>query len=284
MAGRNLLAADQQPTKGKNLLADDNTMPAVSRFKDVPPEQLQAAVEKARADRQYNDFQNRPMSFGKNLVNVFDAGNLMTEGVTGGALNKLVAGVRAPFTDLTYDQELDKARQGVRESAARQGPVGTGMAELAGLAVLPSAAAKGPNVLARLGIASTEGAGLGGLHAYGHDENVPLGAAKGAGAGVLGQGVGEGVGKVYGAAKSALTDPAFRQELWKTGKDAMGGAVFDSLFGGGFGAATALNAARHAKPLWDAGRAIPADPTAGTGLRDVLSKIIQRGGIWATGG
>jgi len=222
----------------------------------------------------------------KAAIDAFDVPNLVAEGGSAHLLDKGVAAARAPFTDLTYDEELAKQREHVKQAQARQGPVLSTVADITGAMALP--AARGGNLAFRLGTGVAEGAGYGAARSYADDQDVGTGALQGAGWGALGQGVGEGVNVLAhgaGMAKNALKDPAFRQEVWNTGRDAIIGGMasyihpYLGMLGAGGG--TLKNALPLAKAGYAAAQGAPA--TAGApGTRDVLSRLIARSGIWGT--
>ena len=236
-----------------------------------------AAREKMKKAYEASPFHKRA------LIDLFDVPNLIAEGGSAHLLDKGVALARAPFTDLTYDEELAQQRERVKQAQARQGPVLSAVADVTGALALP--AARGGNLAFRLGTGAAEGAGYGAARSYADDQDVGSGALQGAGWGLGGGVVGEGVNVLAhgaGMAKNALSDPGFRSELWKVGKDAAYGAGADVLFGGG-GVGTTLNTMKHMKPLWDAGRAVPSAPTTGApDTRDFLSRLIARSGIWGS--
>lgn len=153
----------------------------------------------------------------KPLVAAADTADLIGNGASFGFGNKLAAGLRAPFTDKTYAEELEGMRAQTDRARDRAGTAGT-VAELAGAITGPVAAAgKGATLAgrfgtgamegakglaARSGLMGVEGAGYGALTAAGNDQDVGAGAGLGFLGGSLGNMAGEaisaGVGKVAG--------------------------------------------------------------------------------------
>nr|WMC99344.1 hypothetical protein RAR13_11870 [Aminobacter aminovorans] len=153
----------------------------------------------------------------KPLVAASDTVQLAANGATFGFGDKLAAGMRAPFTDKSYEEEL-AAQRGLTQGARnRAGSAGVA-AEIAGGVAAPMALAnKGLTLAGRGGTAAmtgakglgartalmgAEGAGYGALSAVGNDQDIGTGALVGLGAGLGGNLVGEGasalVGKVAG--------------------------------------------------------------------------------------
>ena len=154
----------------------------------------------------------------KPLVAASDTVQLAANGATFGFGDKIAAGMRAPFTDKSYEEEL-AAQRGLTQGARnRAGSAGVA-AEVAGGVAAPLALAnKGltlagrggtaamtgaKGLAARTGLMGLEGAGYGTLSAAGNDQDLATGAGMGALGGVGGNLIGEGasalVGKVAGA-------------------------------------------------------------------------------------
>jgi hypothetical protein len=227
----------------------------------------------------------------KALVNLFDVPNLVAEGGSAHLLDKAVAAARAPFTDKTYDEELAQQREHIKQAQARQGPVVSTVADITGAMALP--AVRGGNMLFRLGTGAAEGAGYGAARSYADDQDVAQGAGEGALWGTAGSGVGElahGVVRGAQAAKNALSNPHFRQEAIKIAKDAAYGAGEGALLYGepviaaarkaGLGAYNRFKEAAPNRAQLDMFTPQRPPATGAPGLRDFLSKIIARGGIW----
>jgi hypothetical protein len=227
----------------------------------------------------------------KALVDLFDVPNLVAEGGSAHLLDKAVAAVRAPFTDKTYDEELAQQRERIKQAQARQGPAVSTVADITGAMALP--AARGGNMLFRLGTGAAEGAGYGAARSYADDKDVAQGAGEGALWGTAGSGAGElahGVVRGAQAAKNALSNPHVRQELVKTAKDAVTGAAEgmllygEPLMAGTYkalkGAAGRFAEAAPNRAQLDMFTPQRPPPSGAPGLRDFLSKIIARGGIW----
>ncbi|WP_457663700.1 hypothetical protein [Sinorhizobium medicae] len=162
----------------------------------------------------------------KPLVAAQDVLDLAANGATFGFGNKLAAGIRAPFTDKTYAEELGSLRQRDEEARQRAGSAGVA-AEVVGAAATPVGLAnRGATVAGRLGTSAmtgpsglaarsalmgAEGAGYGALTAAGNDQDISEGAGYGALGGVAGNLVGEavaaGVSKVAGVFNKKPTIP-----------------------------------------------------------------------------
>lgn len=162
----------------------------------------------------------------KPLVAAADFADLAANGASFGFGNKLAAGLRAPFTDKTYAEELEGMR-GATEAARNRAGSAAIASELTGAVAAPVALANrgatllgrfgtsamtGPTGLAaRTGLAGVEGAGYGALTAAGNDQDITEGAGFGAIGGGLGNLAGEalaaGVGKIAGVFNKKPTIP-----------------------------------------------------------------------------
>lgn len=146
----------------------------------------------------------------KPLVAASDTVQLAANGATFGFGDKVAAGMRAPFTDKSYEEEL-AAQRGLTQGARnRAGSAGVA-AEVAGGVAAPMALAnKGLTLAGRGGTAAmtgakglgartalmgAEGAGYGALSAVGNDQDIGTGALVGGLAGVGGNLLGEGIAK-----------------------------------------------------------------------------------------
>lgn len=178
-------------------------------------DQLQGADAKALASDLSGITQNpakalyeqRP-AWQKAAIAAQDVGNIMGDAATFGFGDKIAAGMRAPFTDKTYSQELEGMRAGTQAARDRAGSAAFG-ADVVGSVVAPMAiAGKGATlagrfgtgamtgakgVLGRAGLMGIEGAGYGSLGALGHDTDVGTGAAFGAAGGAAGSVIGDAV-------------------------------------------------------------------------------------------
>ncbi|MDW9814925.1 hypothetical protein GOB25_07555 [Sinorhizobium meliloti] len=202
-------------------------------------------------------YEARP-AWQKPLVAAADTADLVANGASFGFGNKLAAGLRAPFTDKTYAEELEGMRAHTDRARDRAGSAGT-VAELAGAIMGPVAAAgKGLTLTGRLGtgamggakglaarsgLMSVEGAGYGALTAAGNDQDIAEGAGFGFVGGALGNVAGEGLsalgqkasrawglvratpeeraaGQIYEAAQRIGSDDALRR-LDELGPEAM---------------------------------------------------------------
>lgn len=162
----------------------------------------------------------------KGLTAAADMADLAATGISFGFGNKLAAGLRAPFTDKTYEEELAGMRDYTQRSRDRAGTAGMA-AEVGGSLVGPIAAANrglslagrfgtgamegAKGLLARSGLMGIEGAGYGTLSAAGNDQDLSEGAKYGFIGGSLGNVAGEavaaGVGKVAGLFNKKPTIP-----------------------------------------------------------------------------
>lgn len=225
----------------------------------------------------------------KAAIDAFDVPNLVAEGGSAHLLDKGVALARAPFTDLTYDEELAKQREHVKQAQARQGPAVSALSEGIGAMALGSKVGLGGNILTRTGIGALEGAGYGGARAYAGDEDVAKGLGHGALWGAGGNVIGEGVHNAAKVAQGALgvaKDPTFRQQVWDYGKDAAissGAGYLANQLGIGDTSTNAaltflgLRGGRARAP--DINVPAPSQPLPGApGLRETLYKLISRGG------
>lgn len=174
----------------------------------------------------------------KPLVAAQDTLDLATSGATFGFGNKLAAGIRAPFTDKTYSEELAALRQRDDEARQRAGSAGVG-AELVGAVATPMALANrgatllgrfgtagmtgGTGLAARTGLAAVEGTGYGALTAAGNDQDVSEGALfglLGGGAGNLaGEALSAGISKVAGVFNKKPTIPQL-EDIQQSARDA----------------------------------------------------------------
>lgn len=151
---------------------------------------------------------------------------------------KAVAAVRAPFTDKTYEQELEDQRR-LTEGARRRSSGAGVTAEISGAVAGPMAlTSKGvtlagragtgamegvKGLAARTGLMAAEGAGYGAVNAAGEDQDIAtgagLGALFGAGGNVLGEAISAGAGKVAGLFSKRPNIPSM-DDLRASGKEA----------------------------------------------------------------
>lgn len=163
-------------------------------------------------------YDQRP-AWQKPLVAAQDIGNIMGDAATFGYGDKIAAGMRAPFTDKTYAQELEGMRGGTQVARDRAGSAAIG-ADVVGSVAAPMAlAGKGltvagrlgtgtmtgaKGVLGRAGLMGIEGAGYGTLGAAGHDTDLGTGAAFGAAGGAAGSMIGDAIGAGLTKASSLI--------------------------------------------------------------------------------
>lgn len=125
----------------------------------------------------------------KPIVAAQDIGNIVGDDLTFGFGDKIAAGIRAPFTDKTYEEELAANRAGTQAARNRAGSAAYG-ADIASALLLPrapvAAATTTTGILPRAGRFVTgvakggaAGAGYGAVNALGHDQDVGEGAATG---------------------------------------------------------------------------------------------------------
>jgi hypothetical protein len=195
-----------------------------------------------------------------------------------------------------YDTELSESRRSTEGARNRFGNPGTVAAlELAtNYKALPSMVSKAPNFTTRALTSTAEGAALGAAQAGGHDQDMRTGAEAGALWGGLGSLGGEAVdtaSKVFQGGKDALSNPSFRQDLWNYGKDAAltsgVGYALDQLGVGNPYLISAMGTlGRRYLPQQSSLPNVPpptTPPAGAPGLRDVLTRLLTRGGIYATG-
>lgn len=153
----------------------------------------------------------KPIVAGSDILQLAGRAPLMGWG------EKAVAGLRAPFTGNSYEDELADQRRQTTAARNRSGWAGTA-AEVGGAVAGPMAlAGKGvtlagrggtatmegvKGLAARSGLMAAEGAGYGAINAAGEDQDIlsgaGLGALFGAGGNILGEGLSKGVDKVAG--------------------------------------------------------------------------------------
>jgi len=142
----------------------------------------------------------------KGAATLWDSMNLIGQGYTHGFGDKIAGTIRAPFTDKTIAEEIAGMRKQTQASRDRQGLMGTGL-EVAG-------AVMGPGMK---GNAIKQGGLFGLIDAYGNSDSwfpttteevkdLAKGGAYGVGAGALGQGLAEIVGKTGKKVGSALSN------------------------------------------------------------------------------
>ncbi|MDR9813115.1 hypothetical protein [Rhizobium hidalgonense] len=176
------------------------------------------AIDDQRYQNNRERFARLP-GWAKPIVAAQDVGNIIGDAATFGFGDKIAAGIRAPFTDKTYAQELEGMRAGTQQSRDRAGSAAIG-ADVVGSVAAPMAiAGKGATlagrlgtgamtgakgVVARAGLMGIEGAGYGALGAAGHDTSLGEGAAYGAAGGAAGSMIGDAVGAAVTKASSLL--------------------------------------------------------------------------------
>lgn len=155
----------------------------------------------------------------KPIVAAADILDIGMDGLTFGLGNRAAAAIRAPFTDQSYSEELERNR--AQTNAARQRAGSAGLAaDIGGSMVVPMAAARSGATLlgragtatmtgakgvgARAGLAATEGAAYGAAQAAGRGEDVGQGAAFGAVGGGLGSAAGDAISAGVGKASSVI--------------------------------------------------------------------------------
>lgn len=136
-------------------------------------------------------YDQRP-AWQKPLIAAQDVGNIIGDDLTFGFGDKIAAGIRAPFTDKTYEEELAANRAGTQAARDRAGSAAYGADVTAALLLprvgrVPVAASAPTGLLARAGRIGSgivkggvQGAGYGAVNALGHDQDVGEGAATGA--------------------------------------------------------------------------------------------------------
>ncbi|MHC2481553.1 hypothetical protein [Rhizobium leguminosarum] len=163
-------------------------------------------------------FDQRP-AWQKPIVAAQDVGNIMGDAASFGFGDKIAAGLRAPFTDKTYAQELEGMRAGTQAARDRAGSAAIGADVIGSVAAPMALAGKGltvagrlgtgamtgaKGVAARAGLMGLEGAGYGTLGAAGHDTDLGTGAALGAAGGAAGSVIGDAIGAGLTKASSLI--------------------------------------------------------------------------------
>ena len=190
------------------------------------PEMQQANAELSALTQAANPAVGDRMAFDalpawkKPLVAATDMAQLAATGGSIGFVNKAAAGVRAPFTDKTYEEELDALKQSDQRARNRAGTAGMA-AEIGGSVLTAGGLAKNgltlagrggtaamtglKGLLARAGLMGLEGEVFNKVSSMGYDqEYVPgLGVAAGAGGQVAGEGLSAGLSKILGAFNKA---------------------------------------------------------------------------------
>jgi hypothetical protein len=183
------------------------------------PEMQQANAELSALTQAANPAVGDRMAFDalpawkKPLVAATDMAQLAATGGSMGFVNKAAAGVRAPFTDKTYEEELDALKQSDQRARNRSGTAGMA-AEIGGSVLTAGGLAKNGLTLAgrggtaamtglkglaaRAGLMGLEGEAFNKVSSMGYDqEYVPgLGVAAGAGGQVAGEGLSAGLTKI----------------------------------------------------------------------------------------
>jgi len=171
----------------------------------------------------------------------------MLFGLPGKAAAAMNAGIRAPFTDKTFGEEYDTLRgqyNAGREQYAEENPVANAAASIggavygggsAGNLALKGASAVAPALVNRLGASyagkmagdAALGAAQGGATAYGHDENVGLGALIGGAAGGVARPIMDAaggalrtVGGLIGVGNQGRASSALGEALARSGRSA----------------------------------------------------------------
>lgn len=173
------------------------------------------AIQEAKQSRIRQEYEDLP-TWQKPIVAASDIADIGMEGLTFGMGNRLAAGLRAPFTDKTYDEELQAMRDKTNEARIRAGSAGVAADVLGSVAVPMAAAGRGATLMGRLGtgtmtgakgvagrasLAAAEGAGYGAAQAAGRGEDIEQGAMFG----LLGGGGGSVAADALGAGVQAAS-------------------------------------------------------------------------------
>lgn len=147
------------------------------------------AIDDQRYQSNRASYENLP-ALAKPIVAAQDIGNIIGDDLTFGFGDKIAAGIRAPFTDRTYAEELAANRAGTQAARDRAGSAAYGADVTSALMLpraAPAAAAAPTGLLAKAGQfgagvvkGGAQGAAYGAVNALGHDQNVGEGAATGA--------------------------------------------------------------------------------------------------------
>ena len=159
----------------------------------------------------------------KPIVAAGDIADIGMDSATFGFGNMAAAGMRAPFTDKSYSEELAAMRAGTNAARDRAGSAGLATDIGASLAVPMAAANRGASLAgrfgtgamkgatglgARAGLMGVEGAGYGALSAAGHGEDIGTGAALGAAGGAAGSVAGDAISAGLTGVSKAIRGPA----------------------------------------------------------------------------
>lgn len=151
----------------------------------------------AQAQREYDALPGwaKPLQMADDLAVQFGSGATM------GLAEKGIANLKAAVKGTTYEQERGQLDKMIEKSRARSGIPGMA-ANIAGAIVTPAKLAKMgvtatriPKIGGGLGLAA-DGAVIGGLTAYGNDQDIATGAAIGGAAGAAGQALVSGASKL----------------------------------------------------------------------------------------
>ena len=191
--GLKALAAERQ-----RLLAAPPASPAASgdaraELSRITQDPASGVREQQREQKVEQFRQASPLA--KGITTAYDAASLAAGAPLLGFGEKMVAGIRAPFTDKTYAQELAAQREQTelsRERLNAQDPdaliaPATALEVGSQVAMLPSLVARqGAGLITRAAAPVLEGLGYGGAMAVGQDADIGTGLGLGAGGGVAG--------------------------------------------------------------------------------------------------
>lgn len=181
---------------------------------------LRAELSGMTQNPAYAKYQALP-GWQKPIVAASDIGQLTAKGamnMVGLSPEKLAAGVRAPFTGNSYEDEFSEQQRMTNAAKKRAGWAGTG-AEIAGgagaatglarqgLTLMGRGATMAPGaqgVIARTGALGIEGMGYGGANAYANDQNILEGSLYGLAGGAGGNLISEGATALLSKAAGAF--------------------------------------------------------------------------------
>lgn len=167
-------------------------------------------------------------TWAKPLQKLDDLAVQFGSGATMGLAEKGVANLKAVMNGTSYDQERAQIDKMIEKSRARSGVPGM-VANIAGAVVTPAKLAKMgvtataiPRIGGALGLAA-DGAAIGGLTAYGNDQDVGTGALIGGAAGAAGQALVSGASKLVTPFKAPASRIAAAKALKQEGIDVSAG-------------------------------------------------------------
>jgi hypothetical protein len=211
----------------KRQLGDGGPPPDASGRSDELSAMLPSASTDTTAGQAQREYDALP-GWAKPLQMADDLAVQFGSGATMGLAEKGIANLKAAVKGTTYEQERGQIDKMIEKSRARSGIPGMA-ANIAGAIVTPAKLAKIgvtatriPKVGAGLGLAA-DGAVIGGLTAYGNDQDIGTGAAIGGAAGAAGQALVSGASKLITPFKAPPARTQAAKALKREGIDVSAG-------------------------------------------------------------